>query len=424
MKAKWFSTFVIVMMLVVAIVPTAGAAPNAADEIIYIGADNDNPSHPLGDMQKQLQARGFEAKVNGKVDGPVAEVAHGQFVELAREGEDSIWTVLGEFGTADHPAPILFSGIPGPLHNQIPAPDRSVDNSTIWAPDFNRAYYMDLLFSEAPGDVSMRNFYIEQSANRYTVNGDVTDWVRVPFNAAAYGRNYCGDIVCAQTWVFVNHSIDAWYNAQIAAGMNAGQINAYLSQFDVWDRYDVDGDGNFDEPDGYIDHFQSVHAGEGEETGGGAQGTDAIWSHRWYAYFPGTTPGPDGTGPNALQGVRIGGSNYWVGDYTIEPENGGVGVFAHEFAHDLGLPDLYAIPPPSVTIFGFAYDDEYLRAVGQWDGLLAADRILADEAKAQSISVSALRAERRAKYQSWVKQLRGKNAGAIEIPAQQVNKRG
>jgi immune inhibitor A len=101
----------------------------------------------------------------------------------------------------------------------------------------------------------------------------------------------------------------------------------------------MDGDGNFNEPDGYIDHFQSVHAGEGEETGGGAQGTDAIWSHRWYAYY--SANGPDGVGPNSFGGVRVGGSNYWIGDYTVEPENGGVGVFAHEFGHDLGLPDLY-----------------------------------------------------------------------------------
>jgi immune inhibitor A len=343
MKAKWFSMTLIVIMLVIAVVPTVGAAPaaagNPADEVIFLGANTDNPSHPLGNAQNALKLKGLEAKMNGKANGPVAEVAHGQFVELEREGEDSIWTVIAEFGPNDHPAPILFSGIPGPLHNEIPEPDRSVDNTTIWAPDFNESYYENLLFSEAPGAVSMRNFYIEESSNRYTVNGDVTNWVQVPYNAAAYGRNYCGSIVCAQTWVFVNHSIDAWYNAQIAGGMTTAQINDYLAQFDVWDRYDIDGDGNFNEPDGYIDHFQSVHAGEGEETGGGAQGSDAIWSHRWYAYY--SANGPDGIGPSGYGGVRVGNSNYWIGDYTVEPENGGIGVFTHEFGHDLGLPDLY-----------------------------------------------------------------------------------
>ena len=303
----------------------------------------DNLPSPMADKQAALRTEALnkvmqgEAKAKGK--NQVVKMAPGQYVELAREGEDSIFTVLAEFGAADHPAPILFSGVPGPVRNQIPEPDRSVDNSTIWASDFNQAYYEDMLFSDPPGDVSMRNFYIEQSSNRYTVNGDVTDWVQVPYNAAAYGRNYCGSIVCAQTWVFVNNSIDAWYNAQVAAGKTAAEISDYLAQFDVWDRYDIDGDGNFNEPDGYIDHFQAVHAGEGEETGGGAQGTDAIWSHRWYAYY--SANGPDGVGPSGYGGVKIGNTNFWIGDYTVEPENGGVGVFAHEFGHDLGLPDLY-----------------------------------------------------------------------------------
>ena len=339
MHRKILAVLSILIVLAAALPVFASAAQPGADEVIFLGANTDNPSHPLGDKQFEQRSKGIQAKINGKADGPVAEVARGQFVELEREGEDSIWTVLGEFGALDHPAPILFSGVPGPVRNQIPEPDRSVDNTTIWAPDFNEAYYENLLFSEAPGAVSMRNFYIAESSNRYTVNGDVTDWVQVPYNAAAYGRNYCGDIVCAQTWVFVNHSIDAWYNSQIAAGKSAAEIDGYLAQFDVWDRYDFDGDGNFDEPDGYIDHFQSVHAGEGEETGGGAQGSDAIWSHRWYAYY--SANGPDGPGPNSFGGVKIGGSSFWVGDYTIEPENGGVGVFTHEFGHDLGLPDLY-----------------------------------------------------------------------------------
>ena len=341
MKHKYFHTLLLVVALfMVAIVPIAGASTGSSQDIPDglppEGANTDNPSHPLGDQQKALKQKGFEAKMNGKTDGPVAEVAKGQFVELEREGEDSIWTVVGEFGPLDSPFGILQSGIPGPLHNEIPEPDRTVDNSTIWAPDFSESYYENLLFSEAPGAVSMRNFYIAESSNRYTVNGDVTDWVEVPYNAAHYGRNYCGGIVCAQTWRFVDDSVDAW---AANSGMSTAEINDYLSQFDAWDRYDIDGDGNFDEPDGYIDHFQSVHAGEGEETGGGAQGSDAIWSHRWYAYY--SANGPDGIGPNGYGGVRIGNSDYWIGDYTIEPENGGIGVFTHEFGHDLGLPDLY-----------------------------------------------------------------------------------
>lgn len=307
-----------------------------SDQLPTVSGRSDNPSHPLGDQQAALRRRALRAKLNGKATGRVHQVARGQFVELARQGEDSIFTVVGQFGAQINPS---YGGSTGPQHNQIPEPNRAFDNSTIWAPDFSRTYYQNLLFSEAPSALSMRKYYIEVSSNRYTVNGDVTDWVQVPFNAANYGSNYCGGIVCARTWLFVRDSVNAWYNSRLAAGQSPDQINAYLSRFDVWDRYDYDGDGNFNEPDGYIDHFQNIHAGEGEETGGGAQGTDAIWSHRWYAFF--NNIGFTGPSYNLGGGVRIGSSNYWVGDYTIEPENGGVGVFAHEFGHDLGLPDLY-----------------------------------------------------------------------------------
>jgi immune inhibitor A len=321
-------------------------APAAAQQDVSLQADfpassvagsrGDDFRHPLGDRQRLLRQKALQQKLRGKAVGKVHEVARGQYVELDREGEDLIWTVLGEFGTMINPT---YGGAPGPLHNQIPQPDRSVDNTTIWAPDFNTQHYETMLFSEAPGAISMRNFYLELSSNRYAVDGGVTDWVPVPFNAANYGSNYCGGIVCARTWLFVRDSLNSWYNAQLAAGKSNADINAELAKYDVWDRYDYDGDGNFDEPDGYIDHFQSVHAGEGEETGGGAQGANAIWSHRWYAFY--TNIGATGPAYNRAGGIQIGTSNFWIGDYTIEPENGGVGVFAHEFAHDLDLPDLY-----------------------------------------------------------------------------------
>lgn len=340
-RNPWFSRSIVpaAASLAAMLMAQPAQAQQAVDPIIAAtpgaGARGDDYRHPKGDRKRLLRQKGLQAKLQGKAPGKVHQVAKGQYVELEREGEDLIWTVLGEFGDIV----TTLGGTPGPLHNAIPEPDRSVDNTTIWAPDFNQAHYQTMLFSEAPGAISMRNFYIELSSNRYAVDGEVTDWVTVPFNEARYGTNACGSIVCSTVWLFVQDSVNAWYAKQIADGKSAAQINEELKKYDVWDRYDYDGDGNFNEPDGYIDHFQSVHAGEGEETGGGAQGANAIWSHRWYAYY--TRIGVTGPSYNLGGGVRIGNSDYWIGDYTIEPENGGVGVFAHEFAHDLDLPDLY-----------------------------------------------------------------------------------
>ena len=140
---------------------------------------------------------------------------------------------------------------------------------------------------------SFRDFYLKQSNGRFLAKGDVSDWVTVPFNEASYGSNAISDSKGA--WPFIEDTATAWYNSQVALGKTPAEIKAYLVQFDKVDRYDYNHNGNFNEPDGYIDHFQAIHAGEGEEAGGGAQGADAIWSHRWYVNSnkAGTT-GPSG----------------------------------------------------------------------------------------------------------------------------------
>ena len=329
MKRILYSALLVVALLLSSALP-AFASPDIGD---WTEADapervrEDDRPDPYTEHQKELKAQALDDKLHGKPVGKVHEVAKGQYVELEREGENAILTILGEFADMKH--------------NEIPVPDRSVDNTTLWVDDFSREHFLDLLFSEEPGANSMRQFYIEQSSNRYAVYGDVSDWIPVSGDAWTYDDDLNSPLGGNAVWYFLDETSDGWYDSQAAAGMTPEQINAYLSQYDVWDRYDYDGDGDFDEPDGYIDTFQSVHAGEGNEAGGGILGDAAIWSHSWYVFS--NRQGPDGRGPdyNERGGIRIGESDYWVGKYTIQPENGGVGVFAHEFGHDLGLPDLY-----------------------------------------------------------------------------------
>jgi immune inhibitor A len=235
-------------------------------------------------------------------------------------------------------------------HGGIPEPDRSIDNNTYWSADVSPQHYHDMLFTEGGGSYglpSMRDYYIEQSSGRFTWAGQVSNWVQVNATEAEFGENARrtgdgGDDANGAAYRVVDHALQA-----LAASGNYGNLD--LGAADQADRYDCDADGIFAEPDGYIDHFGLVHAGEGEEAGGGAQGGDAIWSHRWYANFN-TESGPAGC---KLGGYNLPGTSLWVGDYTIQPENGGVGVFAHEFGHDLGLPDLYDTTGASENGTGF-----------------------------------------------------------------------
>ncbi|MFJ6069670.1 immune inhibitor A domain-containing protein [Streptomyces sp. NPDC093065] len=299
---------------------------------------------PLSDTQAAQREEALNQVISGKASvkkkggSNVVQLkskkGDAKYVELGREKTDKIFTILVEFGDK---VDSRYGGDAGPLHNEIAKPKRKTDNSTAWQEDYNQEHYQDLYFGSGKGVNSVKTYYEKQSSGRYSVDGEVSDWVKVPYNEARYGSNKCDPDNCA--WYAVQDGVTAWVADQKAAGRTDAQIKSTLTQYDQWDRYDFDGDGDFNEPDGYIDHFQIVHAGEDESAGGGAQGEDAIWAHRWYAF--GTDAGSTGPADNKLGGTQIGDTGVWVGDYTIQPENGGLGVYAHEYGHDLGLPDHY-----------------------------------------------------------------------------------
>lgn len=358
---------------------SAQAAPTGPD---VSGPDKviarDELANPLEDKRRALRESAITAVLEGDAkpeqrggstvvrvgesSGTAAATAHGhgkgrkkwdkrkgtkgkkrtdQYVELSQERSDKIFVILAEFGDERHPdfpdvdtdpdtpGPERFDG---PLHNQIPKPGKD-DNSTNWQADYDRAHFEELYFGTGKNTESVKTYFETQSSGRYTVDGTVSDWVKVKYNQARYGRED------ATAWNLVEDAVNQWVADQEAAGRTDAQIKADLAEYDQWDRYDFDGDGDFNEPDGYLDHFQIVHAGGDESDGDPIYGEDALWAHRWYAFV--TNAGLTGPADNPLGGTQIGDTGFWVGDYTVQPENGGLSVFVHEYAHDLGLPDAY-----------------------------------------------------------------------------------
>ena len=352
--------------------PTVVGATPPADPVPASRADNnsselDDLPNPMEDKRRALRAQAVADVASGRAkpqsrngstilnvgmthgsglsNRAVGKAGTDQYVELSRERTDRIFVILTEFGSTrapgfpdvdSDPATPGPSTFDGPLHNAIPQPDRAVNNKTVWQADYNAAHYRDLYFG---ADNSLKTYFQDQSSGRYSVDGEVSDWVKVQYNEARYGRDVCGDHVCNNTWALVRDAANQWVADQKAAGRTDAQVAADMKSFDQYDRYDFDGDGDFNEPDGYIDHFQIVHAGGDQADGDPQQGEDAIWSHRWYAY--GTDAGRTGPASNLLGGTQIGTTGMWIGDYTIQPENGGLSVFTHEYTHDLGLPDDY-----------------------------------------------------------------------------------
>lgn len=294
-------------------------------------------------LTKQLN-KGHENFKQGKPTGyakvdPAKQAAYSGAVR-----EDKVLVLLAEF--ADF------------KHNNI-----EKEEGYMYSDDFSREHYEKMLFSDEEFTLSngekvqtFKQYYEEQSGGSYTVDGHVTDWVTVPGNAADYGDDNPegghDNLTPKGPRDFVKDALAA----AVAKGLN-------LSEFDQFDLYDLDGDGNQNEPDGLVDHLMVLHAGVGQEAGGGKLGDDAIWSHRWVLNGVYRVPGTAGTAQ-----VPYWGGSMAAYDYTIEPEDGAVGVFAHEFGHDLGLPDEY---DTQYTGQGEPVASWSIMSGGSWNGKVA-----------------------------------------------------
>jgi hypothetical protein len=89
----------------------------------------------------------------------------------------------------------------------------------------------------------------------------------------------------------------------------------------------------------------------------------------------------------------------------------GSGDFPFE---ELGVPDNYSLPLPSIFIFGFDFDPSVLMSTGfrMWKGLLSADERLRKEAIAQQLSIGQYKQVLRERYRASITTL--KTMGVIK----------
>jgi len=174
------------------------------------------------------------------------------------------------------------------------------------------------LFDATGTPETLTQLYTEMSRGNLLMTGTVYPWTTVPGRDIDYegaaGNNGLGG---AGLWNLLKATLDE------------ADKTIDFSQYD-------------DDHDGYVDLVAFVQP----ETGGECGGTNNMWSHRWVIQGAASqAKGPSDVIANGYltnDGVRI-------SDYVLQPARNcgtgtpiSIGVFAHEFGHALGLPDLYA----------------------------------------------------------------------------------
>jgi M6 family metalloprotease-like protein len=227
----------------------------------------------------------------------------------------------------------------GPLHNEIARPVGGNDPSAtmIWQPDFAPSYYSNIIFGagiafdytrqdgsavrEDYNGYSVRDYYEDLSSGAYTITGSILGWLKVPNSVWYYGGDGLpGARSCPQRPDFMGAIPGGGDSRTLVIDALLAAKAAYPAL--DWASFDQDGDG-------LIDRLWIIHAGLGEEDNPAllnrtSYGEGGMWSHSWSLGSPFEVV----PGVSALS-------------FIMMPENAGIAVLSHEFAHNLGAMDLY-----------------------------------------------------------------------------------
>ncbi len=189
------------------------------------------------------------------------------------------------------------------------------------------SHYDDMLFSEGTHPTgSMKDYYLENSYGGFVLSGTVTDWIRLAATYDFYVNGQRGFGTYPR-------------NAQRLAEDAVQAADPYVD-FSQFDNDGPDGVPNSGDDDGFVDALFIVHAGPGYEVTGDP---NDIHSHQWFMKNPVTVDGVT---------AKV---------YSMEPEDGKIGVFCHEYGHVLGLPDLYDMEYNSKGLGNWS-----VMALGSW----------------------------------------------------------
>ena len=305
-------------------------------------------------------------------------------VDFDGAAEDVTYEALGDWdsdpATADTCA-LTSTSFAGPRRGLMVAPTppnpsdptQPYDNNTVWYTPTQTAspsFYARLIFGTTgvarirtdlrdprdrrPGinasGVTVQDYYNRVAGpGNVVLSGAVRGWVTVDHPEAYYGADTCSG---------GHHggARDGSGNQVFAANLieeAVAKFNAANPTFN-WRAFDANRDG-------IVDTFWVIHAGAGQEGGGGAEGEFSLWSHssdtRNYGYARGV---------KVFEGnPAITTDDIYIGPYTVQPENATVGVMSEEFGHNVfGLPDLY-VSDTQGSIAGWS-----IMEAGAWGGYL------------------------------------------------------